>query len=244
MIQSPRCPVIPLRYARPEALFMLTPLGSGRRLRSMLPLAPWGWRHVSSRCRIVEWGLRFPASFPGLCGVARRPGGLPRYGREAEGRKMNARFVHVNLVARDWVQLAAFYQQVFQCEPVPPERHLRGDWLSRATGVPDAALDGIHLRLPSNRGDGPTLEIFQYSQVLERLPPAANRQGIGHVAFEVDDVVAAVASVVARGGGMVGEVVKREIPGAGRITFAYATDPEGNIIELQQWESAGTYGNE
>jgi len=157
---------------------------------------------------------------------------------------MNARFVHVNLVARDWMQLAAFYQHVFQCEPVPPERHLSGDWLSRATGVPDAALDGIHLRLPSRRGDGPTLEIFQYAQTREKLPPAANRQGIGHIAFGVDDVALAVADVIAHGGGMMGEIVGREIPGAGRITFAYATDPEGNIIELQQWDSAATHGSE
>lgn len=155
---------------------------------------------------------------------------------------MNARFAHVNVVARDWRQLAAFYQNVFQCVPVPPERHLKGDWLSRSTGVPDAALDGIHLRLPSGCVDGPTLEIFQYAQALEKLPPMANRQGIGHLAFEVDDVEAAVANAIAHGGGVVGEVVSREIPGAGRITFAYATDPEGNIIELQQWHNAGKHG--
>jgi hypothetical protein len=34
---------------------------------------------------------------------------------------------------------------------------------------------------------------------------------------------------------MVGEIVTREIPGAGRITFAYVRDPEGNIVELQRW---------
>jgi hypothetical protein len=26
-----------------------------------------------------------------------------------------------------------------------------------------------------------------------------------------------------------------DIPGAGRVTFVYLTDPEGNIIELQHW---------
>jgi hypothetical protein len=33
----------------------------------------------------------------------------------------------------------------------------------------------------------------------------------------------------------VGEIVSVEIPGAGRITFVYVTDPEGNIVELQHW---------
>ncbi len=37
------------------------------------------------------------------------------------------------------------------------------------------------------------------------------------------------------GGGQLGEPVNVDIPEAGRITFAYATDPEGNIIELQKW---------
>jgi len=148
---------------------------------------------------------------------------------------MTARFVHVNLVAKDWRTLTGFYQDVFGCVPVPPKRSLSGEWLSRATGVPDARLEGMHLRLPGKHPDGPTLEIFQYSEVLRQLPAAANRQGLGHVAFEVDDVLAYASSVLSHGGALVGEVVERSIEGVGVITFAYATDPEGNIIELQQW---------
>jgi hypothetical protein len=34
---------------------------------------------------------------------------------------------------------------------------------------------------------------------------------------------------------MLGDVVSVEIAGAGRIIFAYVTDPEGNLIELQRW---------
>ena len=33
----------------------------------------------------------------------------------------------------------------------------------------------------------------------------------------------------------VGQVVSLAVPGAGPVTFAYVTDPEGNIIELQCW---------
>ena len=35
-------------------------------------------------------------------------------------------FVHVNLVAHNWRRLARFYQDVFRCVPVPPERDLSG----------------------------------------------------------------------------------------------------------------------
>ena len=48
---------------------------------------------------------------------------------------VQARFVHVNLIAQDWRKLAEFYQQVFGCTPVPPERNLSGRWLEDGTGV-------------------------------------------------------------------------------------------------------------
>jgi len=42
-------------------------------------------------------------------------------------------------------------------------------------------------------------------------------------------------AVLEAGGGEVGEVVNVEIPGAGEIEFAYLTDPEGNIVEVQRY---------
>jgi len=148
---------------------------------------------------------------------------------------LNARYVHTNLVARDWRTLAEFYENVFGCTRLPPERDLAGEWLSAATGVPDAALHGVHLRLPGYGEDGPTLEIFQYNVLAARPATAANQPGFGHVAFAVDDVPAARAAVLAAGGGALGETVSLTVPGAGTVTFAYLTDPEGNIIEIQQW---------
>jgi predicted enzyme related to lactoylglutathione lyase len=148
---------------------------------------------------------------------------------------VRAKFTHTNLVARDWKKLAAFYQQVFGCTPLPPERDLAGQWLQDATGIPDAHIRGIHLRLPGHGDGGPTLEIFQYTPERDRFETAPNRPGFGHIAFAVDDVQAACAAVLAAGGHMVGKRIEVDIPGAGRIVFAYVTDPEGNIIELQRW---------
>ncbi len=148
---------------------------------------------------------------------------------------IESRFVHTNLVARDWRRLAGFYQQVFGCELAPPERDLQGSWLVAATGVADAHIQGVHLRLPGLGPGGPTLEIFQYASMAESLKPATNRPGFAHIAFQVEDVESAREAVLQAGGGRVGEVVTRAIPGAGQITFVYVTDPEGNIIELQSW---------
>ena len=72
-------------------------------------------------------------------------------------------------------------------------------------------------------------------KVLARMWASLASLGIGHLAFAVDDVELALGAIVAAGGGAAGEVVKVAVPGAGRITFVYATDPEGNIVELQHW---------
>jgi predicted enzyme related to lactoylglutathione lyase len=147
-----------------------------------------------------------------------------------------ARYVHTNLVAADWQRLAQFYIDVFNCEPVPPERNLKGSWLDKATLVPDAHIQGAHLRLPGYGEDGPTLEILSYNKQIPRRQRLANFPGWGHIAFVVDDVRAARDKVFIAGGSEYGQMVTIDIPDAGQLTFVYVLDPEGNIIELQSWE--------
>ncbi len=144
-----------------------------------------------------------------------------------------ARYVHTNLVARDWRALAEFYQRVLGCRPVPPERHFSGPTLEAGTGVAGTRLDGIHLRLPGRGDEGPTLEIFTYSVVAEGPAPAVNRPGFGHLAFQVPSVETARAEVQAAGGRAIGEVVTLTTADGRRVTWCYVTDPEGNVLELQ-----------
>lgn len=145
----------------------------------------------------------------------------------------STRFAHVNIIAIDWRSLSRFYQAVFGCVPVPPERKLSGAWLAAATGVADAELEGEHLRLPGHGDGGPTLEIFSYKSNLDRPPPAANRLGLGHVAFEAEDVGAVLGAVIANGGSALGQAQTADVPGKGKLTVVYATDPQGNLAELQ-----------
>jgi catechol 2,3-dioxygenase-like lactoylglutathione lyase family enzyme len=154
----------------------------------------------------------------------------------------NTRFAHTNLVAKDWRKLARFYEQVFGCTPVPPERDLSGQWLDDAVGIPSVHIRGIHLRLPGHGDAGPTLEIFEYNSEEEQsasLRIRADRPGFGHIAFAVDDVEATRQAVLAAGGGELGKVASVKVSGAGSITFAYLTDPEGNIVEVQRWGKNG-----
>jgi catechol 2,3-dioxygenase-like lactoylglutathione lyase family enzyme len=151
---------------------------------------------------------------------------------------LEARFGHVNLVARDWHRLRDFYVRVFGCQFVPPERNYSGPDLEAGTGVPGAALQGAHFRLPGHGAEGPTLEIYEYTDELAGAAPAANRPGFGHLAFVVPDVGAARDAVLEEGGAAVGTVVTLTTSDGRRVTWAYVTDPEGNILELQSW-SAG-----
>ncbi len=147
-----------------------------------------------------------------------------------------ARYVHTNLIAGDWRKLASFYQDVFGCVPLPPERDFRGEALEAGTGIPGAHLRGLHLRLPGYDDFGPTLEIFSYTPQEHPSPTAVNRPGFGHIAFQVEDVPAACEQVLSAGGRKYGEVVTLTIATGARVTWCYMTDPEGNLIELQSWQ--------
>jgi catechol 2,3-dioxygenase-like lactoylglutathione lyase family enzyme len=154
---------------------------------------------------------------------------------------LDARYGHTNVVARDWRRLASFYEAVFGCIRVPPERDYSGDLAERGTGVPGAAFRGVHLRLPGHGPDGPTLEIYTYeANVDPAAMPAANRVGWGHIAFMVDDVASARSAVLEAGGRphSGAEVVTTRTADGRRVTWCYLADPEGNLIELQSWSPA------
>lgn len=148
---------------------------------------------------------------------------------------IKATYRHTNIIATDWKMLSHFYQDVFGCTPVPPQRDQSGQWLEDGTGVKNAALKGEHLLLPGFPKGGPTVEIYSYSEMLDKPEAKSNRKGFGHIAFEVEDVKSATDEVVKAGGKLYGKIVSREVPGAGTITFTYVLDPEDNLIELQSW---------
>ncbi len=148
---------------------------------------------------------------------------------------IKAKYAHTNLVAKDWRALAKFYETVFGCTPVPPERDFQGEMLEAAAGIPGAHLRGVHLRLPGYGDSGPTLEIFNYNVLEPQQRTAVNRPGFAHIAFAVDDVAAAQSVVFAAGGSKVGEIVTLQVTTGAKVTFCYVADPEGNVIELQAW---------
>ncbi len=144
------------------------------------------------------------------------------------------RYAHTNLIARDVRALIDFYQTALGCERIGQTRDLSGEWLDRLTGISGAHIVGEHLALPGC-DETCTLEVFQYDSDAPAAVRAINAPGFQHIAFEVDDVARALSDVIAHGGGQVGECVSVNYPDGRRATFVYATDPEGNIVELQSW---------
>jgi len=147
---------------------------------------------------------------------------------------IQARYAHTNMIVNDLEKMVAFYRDVFGFTDAEPERWQSAPALAKLTGIPGAAIRVQHLRYPGDTGgQGPTLEIICYrdTQQLPHDKPAANRPGFRHLCFNVDDVDAAFAAVIAAGGGSLGEVVRTENPRAFNH-IVYATDPEGNILEL------------
>ena len=147
----------------------------------------------------------------------------------------DARYTHTNLIAHDWRTLSDFYVEVFGCEQTGPLRELSGHWIEALTAIPRATVEGVHLRLPGHGSDGPTLEVFTYQPQGTGGPDPVNRPGFGHLAFHVGDVEGALAEVLAHGGSSLGEIVQRDYSELGRLTAVYARDPEGNVLELQNW---------
>jgi len=149
--------------------------------------------------------------------------------------KNNIRYVHTNIIARDWKTLSEFYVTVFGCEELPPERNLSGKWVDKLTNITNVNVRGIHLKLPGV--ENVTLEIFEYTpQADTKLIHKINSFGFGHLAFHVDDVEELVDIVIENGGSVLGEIIKRDYGDLGILTAVYARDPEGNFIEIQNWD--------
>ena len=146
------------------------------------------------------------------------------------------KYIHTNLTVRDLEASSRFYQDIFHCNPVREPGNLSGPAVSDITNVERAAIRYVHLTLPGFGPDGPELELIQYENETAVPEKIANCLGYGHLAFSVTNVRETLDRIIAAGGSAIGELVTADIPNRGRLTEVYATDPEGNIIELQHYD--------
>lgn len=146
------------------------------------------------------------------------------------------KYSHTNLISTDWKKISKFYMDVFGCVPCGPVRKLSGKAVEDGTSVASANIEGIHLLLPGYGEGGPTLEIFQYSDILPQTETLANTKGFTHIAFEVSDLDETCRQVIRAGGWILGKLARQPVDSIGVCTFVYVRDPDRNIIEIQSWE--------
>lgn len=145
------------------------------------------------------------------------------------------KYVHTNLIAKNWKSLAEFYIKVFNCKAIQPERNLSGEWIDKITGIPSVNIKGVHLELPGTNGI--SLEIFEYlPEDTREINRKINQKGFGHIAFHVDSVNDILEKVQTNGGKQLGKLIEKNYEGIGLLTAVYVTDPEGNFIEIQNWK--------
>lgn len=140
---------------------------------------------------------------------------------------MGLRFAGVGIAVRDLDAAIAFFTDLGMTVQGRDEVH--GDWADTAVG-----LDGNHARiamLQTPSGDG-TLELFEpiHPVGVEVAPAMANTIGMHRVAFQVDDLDAALA-IAARHGA-------HPLRGVARYRDAYLLTylrgPSGILVMLAQ----------
>jgi catechol 2,3-dioxygenase-like lactoylglutathione lyase family enzyme len=135
-----------------------------------------------------------------------------------------ANFVHVGLVVEDLDETVRFLALLgFDCgEPGVSS----GAWLDRIMGLENVTVEIVMARAPDGSDVFEVMRFHSPSAGAQAPAPAANRPGLRHVAFTVDDVRGVVDRVREAGWETVGEIVD---------SLCYVRGPEGLVIELAEW---------
>ena len=137
-------------------------------------------------------------------------------------------FVHIGLVVEDLDETVRFLALLgFDCgEP----GLFSGDWIDRIIGLENVTVETVMARAPDGSDMFEVVRFHSPSASAGELAPAANRPGLRHVAFRVDDVRGVVDRVRAAGWNTVGEIVDYQ----GIYLLCYVRGPEGLIVELAE----------
>jgi catechol 2,3-dioxygenase-like lactoylglutathione lyase family enzyme len=142
-------------------------------------------------------------------------------------------FVHVGLVVEDLDETVRFLAQLgFHCgEPGV----FSGDWIGRIIGLENVTVEVVMARAPDGTDVFEVVRFHSPSAGAREPAPAANRPGLRHIAFKVDDLHGVVDRVREAGWETVGEIVDFE----STFLLCYVRGPEGLIVELAERLDSG-----
>lgn len=137
-------------------------------------------------------------------------------------------FVHIGLVVEDLDTTVRFLALLgFDCgEPGV----FSGEWIGRIIGLEDTTVETVMVRTPDGSDMFEVVRFRSPSAGAHEPAPPANRPGLRHVAFRVDDVRGVVERVREAGWETVGEIVDYE----STFLLCYVRGPEGLLVELAE----------
>jgi catechol 2,3-dioxygenase-like lactoylglutathione lyase family enzyme len=139
------------------------------------------------------------------------------------------RMEHVGIVVDDLAAATEFFAELglkLQGEKFQVE----GSWVDHVVGLEGVRVEGAMMETPDGHGRIELAKFHAPSGPGGDGHAPANTLGIRHIAFAVEDIDAAVATVRARGGELVGEVENY----ADIYRLCYVRGPEGIIVELAE----------
>ena len=137
---------------------------------------------------------------------------------------------HTAVSTPDLDRLAAFYTDLFGFEPV-----LRHEWSGRPTIDEILGLDGSAARQVMLKAGNAYLELFQFTSPAP-TPRPEDRQvcdhGYTHICLDVTDIAGEISRLEAGGMTFLSGPID-----TGPTLAVYGRDPDGNVIELQEFKS-------
>jgi lactoylglutathione lyase len=150
---------------------------------------------------------------------------------------MIRRLSHVGLCVAELERSLRFYRDGLGLREVSA-LDLDGEPAATLLELPGVALQARYLER-----DGAVLELLHYPRpgVLEGAVRPMNAPGLSHLSFQVDDLDAAAARLVALGGRLLAHT-RIENPRL-RSRAVFLTDPDGTRIELVEMPAPRTQGS-
>ncbi len=139
------------------------------------------------------------------------------------------RMDHVGIIVNDLEAAKAFFLDL-GFEEMGEKFGFEGEWIDRLVGLKNVNTEAVMIKPPDG---GAALELIKY-----HTPPAenyaslplSNSIGIGHIAFEVEDIEGIVAKIKAKGFDLVGEILNYE----NVYKLCFVRGPEGIILDLAE----------
>lgn len=147
---------------------------------------------------------------------------------------------HVNLVVTDLPRMTDFYCRVLGLRE-SKRVTISGAWIDQTVALRDVTAECVYLDLPN----GPRVELLKYVNPPGATPAGlgtSNTHGLRHLAFRVDDIDAAVATLREANVNFfsgIQDVPTSQVTYAGgvRKRLVYFHDPEGNLLELCEYKA-------